>query len=109
MLRGALLAFVGGWIAWFWIDKTPAALGPLPWPTDGELLQNFQVAVDLAKQARFKAAFVYIWKAHYLVLSLGLGLVFGMGFNALGRLRGRRRFRALYLPNRRDPGDRDGT
>lgn len=100
MLRGALLAFVGGWILWFWIDKSPAALGPLPWPAGDDLLQNFQVAVDLLKQSRFRAAFVYIWKAHFIILSLALGLLLGAGFNALSRLAARRRFHRLYLPKR---------
>lgn len=101
MLRGALIAFVCGWALWFWIDKSPTALGPLPWPADGEYLRNFQTAFDLLRQARVKAAFVYIWKAHFIVLSLGIGLVLGMALNAVSRGLSRNRLVKLYLPDRK--------
>lgn len=101
MLRGALLAFVIGWVIWFWVDKNPATLGPLPMPTDGAYLQNFQVTIDLVKQGRFTAAFVYIWKAHFIVLSLGIGVLLGMALNALGRSLSRKRWLKLYLPDRK--------
>lgn len=100
MLRGALVAFVCGWLLWFWIDKNPAALGPMPWPADGEVVQNFQTAVDLVKQARFKAAFIYLWKAHFIILSLLAGAVIGAGFNAVARNLSRKRLLKLYLPDR---------
>ncbi|MEE9492295.1 MAG: hypothetical protein V3W04_02800 [Gammaproteobacteria bacterium] len=34
------------------------------------LLQNFQTAFDLLKAGYVKAAYVFIWRAHYLVLTL---------------------------------------
>ena len=101
MLRGALLAFVGGWIIWFWIDKNPATLGPLGYPADGDLLYNFQVTVDLIKQTRFKAAFVYAWKAHYLILSLAAGALLGILFGAVSRRLSRNRLLKLYLPQKK--------
>jgi len=101
MIRGALVAFVCGWVIWFWIDKNPAALGPLPWPADSGFVQNFQVAIDLIKQTRFKAAFVFIWKAHFIVLSLALGLLIGMGLNAVARTLSRNRLIKLYLPEKK--------
>lgn len=101
MLRGALVAFVLGWVSWFWIDKNPATLGPLPMPTDGAYLQNFQVGVDLVKQGRYRAAFVYIWKAHFIVLSLGIGLLLGAALNAVARRLSRNRLLRLYLPDRK--------
>jgi hypothetical protein len=100
MLRGALLAFVGGWIIWFWIDKNPASLGPLAYPQDGDFLYNFQVTIDLVKQARFRAAFVYVWKAHYLVLSLAIGAIIGIALAAASRMLSRKRLLKLYLPER---------
>jgi hypothetical protein len=100
MLRGALLAFVGGWIVWFWIDKNPATLGPLAYPVDGDFVYNFQVTIDLIKQARFKAAFVFAWKAHYLVLSLAVGAASGMVLAALSRRLSRNRLLQLYLPRK---------
>ena len=100
MLRGALLTFVAGWIVWFWIDKQPATLGPLAYPADGGILYDFQVTIDLVKQARFKAAFVYAWKAHYLVLSLAIGALIGMVLAAFSRRLSRNRLLKLYLPQR---------
>ncbi len=105
MLRGTLLAFVGGWIIWFWIDKNPAVLGPLALPVDGDLLYNFQVTIDLIKQSRFKAAFVYAWKAHYLVLSLAIGAVSGMVLASVSRRLSRNRLLKLYLPEKRTRRD----
>ena len=101
MLRGALLVFVIGWVIWFWIDKNPAVIGPIPMPADGDYLQNFQVAIDLVKQSRFKAAFLYIWKAHFIVLSVGIGVLIGMGLNAVARRLSRNRLIRLYLPDRK--------
>lgn len=106
MIRGTLIAFLLGWATWFWLDKSPVALGPMPFPQDGEFLQNFQVFFDLVKQTRFKAAFIYIWKAHYLVLSLAIGLLLGMLANALLSAYSRRRLIKLYLPNRKQKEQR---
>ncbi len=105
MFRGTLLAFVLGWGLWFWIDKNPASLGPVPYPRDGSLLQNFQVAIDLIKQVRFKAAFVYIWKAHYLVLSVAFGLLLGILGGFLSSAWSRRRLIRLYAPARKTSED----
>jgi hypothetical protein len=101
MLRGTLLVFVAGWILWFWIDKNPMALGPLPYPVDGDYAANFQVAVDLLKQTRIKAAFVYLWKAHYLVLSVACGLLIGAFSGAIARRMSRNKLLKLYLPERK--------
>jgi len=96
MLRGALLAFIGGWIIWFWIDKNPQALGPLPYPADGNYLHNFQVTVDLLKQSRIKAAYVYLWKAHHLVLSLAIGFLSGIVITSITRARSLNKMRKMY-------------
>jgi len=102
MLRGAALAFVIGWLLWFWLDKNPAMLGPLPPPANDDYIRNFQIAIDLVKQARIKAAYVYIWKAHYIVLSLAVGLTIGALLGALSRSLSRKKFRKHYLPERKN-------
>lgn len=102
MLRSAALAFVAGWLLWFWLDKNPATLGPLPSPANDDYIRNFQVAIDLVKQSRLKAAYVYIWNAHYIVLSLAAGLAIGALLGALSRSLSRKKFRKLYLPERKD-------
>lgn len=100
MLRGIIIAFIAGWAAWFWIDKSPHSLGPLPPPLQEQFSANFQIAVDLVKAQRYKAAFVYVWKAHYLLLSIAAGLLLSMIGGAMSRLLGRRRFARLYIPAR---------
>ncbi len=102
MLRGTALAFVAGWLLWFWLDKNPATLGPLPPPANDDYIRNFQIAIDLVKQARLKAAYVYIWKAHYIVLSLAVGLAIGGLLGALSRSLSRKKFRKFYLPERKE-------
>ncbi len=101
MFRGTVLAFIGGWIIWFWLDKNPASLGPLPHPVDGDYLRNFQVTIDLLKQTRIKAAFVYVWKSHYFVLSLATGLAIGMVSAAISRRFARKKWLKLYFPDRK--------
>ena len=107
MFRSILLAFVLGWGIWLWVDKNPAALGAVPYPADGEYLQNFQVAIDLIKQSRFKAAFIYIWHAHYVVLSLSFGLLLAMLGNTMARAWSRKRFRKLYIPDKKQKDSSD--
>jgi hypothetical protein len=101
MVKGSLLAFAAGWILWFWIDKNPALLGPLPYPSDGDILGNFQAAVNLLKETRIKAAFVYIWKAHYILLSLASGALIAMIGASISRALSRKRLLKLYVPDRK--------
>ena len=102
MLRATVFAFIAGWIAWFWLDKNPATLGPLPQPVDGDYLRNFQVSINLLKQGRFQAAFIYVWKAHYIVLSIAAGLALAMLFAPVSRSLARRKWLKLYLPGRKN-------
>lgn len=101
MLRSFVLAFVAGWALWFWIDKSPYVLGPLPPVQAGQYLDNFQAAFNLLRAGRFSAAFVFIWKAHYLVLSVALALLFGTLFASFGNAWRRRHMLKLYVPQRR--------
>jgi hypothetical protein len=64
-------------------------------------MANFQMAVDLVRAQRYKAAFVYLWKAHYLVLSVAVGVLLAMIGASVSRLLARRRFARLYLPGRK--------
>ncbi|MEN8107695.1 MAG: hypothetical protein ABFS22_06775, partial [Pseudomonadota bacterium] len=66
MLRNSFIVFITGWIVWFWIDKPPAGL---PQPADS-MPENFQRAFDMLRSGYLEVAWLYIWDAHYLVLSL---------------------------------------
>jgi hypothetical protein len=85
MLRSAFIVFIAGWIAWFWLDKPPTR-GPfwLPETTDS-LLKNFQQAFDILKAGQAELAFVYIWPAHYIILSLLIGAIIGLAYQSINR------------------------
>ncbi len=109
MLRGAIFVFLLGWAGWFLMDKSPAALGQLP-PAQ-EMGTNFQIAFDILKAGHPKPAFVFIWHAHYLLLSLLGGLLVSRGWQSVAGLLTRRRRRRLYAAGRksRDEDNASGT
>jgi hypothetical protein len=99
MLRSVLLVFLTGWIAWFWIDKPVAGPYGLPPPSDS-VVENFQRAFDILKTGHVKIAYIYIWQAHYLVLSLLGGILLTMTYNVVSSHLSRRRLRSIMLPKR---------
>ena len=85
MLRSAFVVFITGWVAWFWLDKPPSS-GRFRLPQAGDnLLENFQRAFDMLKAGYAEMAFVYIWPAHYIILSLLGGVIVGMAWQSIGR------------------------
>ena len=102
MLRSTFVVFIAGWIAWFWIDKPDARQFRMPDPGDS-MLGNFQTAFDMLKAGYFDMAFVYIWNAHYLVLSLLGGALLALVYGGLADYLGRRRMRRHFLPPARQP------
>jgi len=104
MLRRTLLVFIAGWVLWFWIDKPPGGLAGLPRPADS-MLENFQRAFDILKAGHLEVAWLYIWNAHYLVLSLLGGLLLSVITGAIADQLARRRLRRHFLPPRRADGD----
>jgi hypothetical protein len=115
MLRSALIVFIAGWIVWFWIDKPSVGRSGLPAVSESTVV-NFQRAFDMLKAGYPEMAYVYIWDAHYLILSLLLGaLVAAMIAGVSGYLSRKRHRRQLIVVSRRrrgpdqqapsDPGD----
>jgi hypothetical protein len=98
MFMSTFLVFVGGWLLWFWIDKPPAGRYGLPPPGDS-MVQNFQTAIDLLKAGYPDIAFLFIWHAHYLVISVLTGILLALTFRAISDRLGRRRSRGLYHPH----------
>lgn len=99
MLRSSLLVFIAGWTVWFWIDKPRAGPFQLPPPAD-TLVENFQRAFDILKTGHAELAFVYIWHAHYLVLSLLGGAVLAMMYSGIAGHLSRRRLRKHMIPEK---------
>ena len=97
MITSIFLVFVGGWLLWFWIDKPPVSQFGLPPPGDS-MVENFQRSIDLLKAGHPDMAYVYIWHAHYFVISLVVGMLLGVAFRSLSGQLSRRRRRRLYSP-----------
>lgn len=97
MLRNAFIVFLLGWATWFWIDKPPPEQQRLPEVSDS-LVENFQVAFNMLKAGYPEVAFVYIWNAHYLLLSLLGGALLAVGIGSVSDALSRRRMRRRILP-----------
>jgi hypothetical protein len=97
MLRNSFIIFLLGWVAWFWIDKPPPEQMRLPEVSDS-LVENFQVAFDMLKSGYPNVAFVYIWNAHYLLLSILGGVLLSVAVGAVSDALARRRMRRRIMP-----------
>ena len=107
MLRHSIIIFLLGWVLWFAADKHPAALGVFVPAESDSLLNNFQLAFDMAKAGYLKASFVYLWKAHFIVLALVAGLISSLIFQIVSNTLRRRRLRAVMRPEMRASDDAD--
>jgi len=97
MLRNAFIVFLLGWVSWFWIEKPPPDQQRLPEVSDS-LVENFQAAFNILKAGYPEVAFVYIWNAHYLLLSIAGGVLLSISIGAVSDALSRRRMRRLIMP-----------
>jgi hypothetical protein len=104
MFRGVILVFLLGWVIWFWLDKSPVMMESLPRPQD-DVLANFQIAFNILKEGHLHPAFIFIWRSHYILLSLLGGLLVSMGWQSIAAALSRRRLRKLYIPKRKSDAD----
>lgn len=114
MFNSSIFIFILGWVTWFFIDKHPASLGLVVPEELDTLLENFQLAFDLLKAGLLRASFVFIWKAHYIILSIIGGLLFSLLLEALSNLVRRRHLRQIMWPkkttlNKTEKQDSDET
>jgi len=106
MLRSSFIVFLSGWVVWFWMDKPAPGQLQLP-PVSDSLTENFQVAFDLLKSGYPEVSFVYIWNAHYLLLSLLGGVLVAVFYGTLSDYLSRRRMRRNFMPPARKKQDGD--
>jgi len=100
MFNFSIIIFIIGWVLWFFIDKHPASLGTV---VPGELdamLDNFQLAFDMLSAGYLRASYVFIWKAHYIVLSIVFALLFSAVYEGFSNVFRRRHLRQLMWPKK---------
>jgi hypothetical protein len=61
-------------------------------------VENFQRSIDLLKAGHPDMAYLYIWDAHYLILSAVFGLLLAVVFRAIADYLARRGRRRHYYP-----------
>jgi hypothetical protein len=111
MLRSAFVVFLLGWVVWFLIDKPPPGQMQLPAVSDS-LTENFQVAFNMLKAGYLDVAFVYIWQAHYLLLSLLGGALTAVLYGVISDYLSRRRMRRNFMPpvrKKENAGEKDSA
>ena len=71
-------------------------------PVSDSMIENFQTAFNMLKGGYLEASFLFIWNAHYLILSLLGGLILLSLLQSISGLMRRRRMRKDYLPRKRE-------
>lgn len=122
LLRTYAVVFLAGWALWFWLDKAgpesasqptvplygggPAGGYP-PYPpppvqgthpaAEGDLIEEFQYAVDLLKSGGYRQSFIYLWRRESWIAAAVLTvLVLLAGPAVLSVVPSRRIFTRLY-------------
>jgi hypothetical protein len=98
MFNHTIFMFIAGWALWFSIDKHPMSLGVmLPGELDS-MIDNFQLAFDMMSDGFIKASYVFIWKSHFIIVSIIAGLLSTAIFQSISNILRRRRLRQVMLP-----------
>lgn len=111
MINHSIIMFVIGWVIWFAIDKHPASLGVVVPVELDTMIENFQLAFDMLKAGFLRASYIFIWKAHYIVLSILFGLLASIVFEMISNIIRRRNLRQLMWPKQlpSDPVEKQDT
>ena len=100
MFNFSIIIFVVGWVLWFFIDKHPASLGVIVPAELDTMRANFQLAFDLLTAGYLRASYVFIWKAHYIVLSIIAALLISALREATSNILRRRHLRHVMWPKK---------
>lgn len=98
MLRNSFIAFLSGWMIWFWIDKPENGLQQFL-KADDSMLVNFQRAFDLLKSGYLAQSYIYIWNAHYIVLAIIFGAMLSFFLDFTSEYLRRKRLKSVLLPS----------
>ena len=105
MFNFSIIIFILGWVLWFFIDKHPASLGIIVPEELDTMLDNFQLAFDLLADGFLRASYIFIWKAHYIVLSIIMALLTSALHQTLSNVLRRQHLRQVMWP-KKSPSDR---
>jgi hypothetical protein len=100
MFNFSIIIFITGWVLWFFIDKHPASLGVIVPAESDTMLANFQLAFDMLTAGYLRASYVFIWKAHYIVLSIIAALLISAVREATSNILRRRHLRQVMWPKK---------
>jgi hypothetical protein len=100
MFNFSIIIFITGWVLWFFIDKHPASLGVIVPAESDTMLANFQLAFDMLTAGYLRASYVFIWKAHYIVLSIIAALLTSAVREATSNILRRRHLRQVMWPKK---------
>ena len=100
MFNFSIIIFVTGWVLWFFMDKHPASLGVIMPAESDTMLANFQLAFDMLTAGYLRASYVFIWKAHYIVLSIIAALLISALREATSNILRRRHLRQVMWPKK---------
>ncbi len=98
MFNTSIIVFIGGWALWFFIDKRPSSLGIVVPDELDTMLDNFQLAFDILSAGFLRAAYVFIWKAHYIVVSIITALLISAIYTSVSGMIRRRRLHRVMWP-----------
>lgn len=99
MFNISIIIFIAGWALWFFIDKHPFSLGArVPEEMDA-MLDNFQVAFDMLAAGFIRAAYVFIWKAHYIIITIVVALLVSAIYGGVTNVMRRRALRKVMYSN----------
>ena len=100
MFNTSIIVFITVWALWFLIDKHPSSLGVVLPDESDTLLENFQLAFDLLSAGFLSGSFVFIWKAHYIVLTVIFALVISVVYDSISKAYRRRNLRNIMSPHK---------
>ena len=100
MFNFSIIIVVTGWVLWFFIDKHPASLGVIVPAESDTMLANFQLAFDMLTAGYLRASYVFIWKAHYIILSIIAALLISALREATSNILRRRHLRQVMWPKK---------
>ena len=106
MFNFSIIIFIIGWVLWFFIDKHPASLGVIVPDELDTVLDNFQLAFDLLSAGFLRASFVFIWKAHYIIVSIITALLLSAMYGGLSNVLRRRHLRQVMWPKKLSSEDK---